>query len=646
MQALLHHEVIRAIGWTLIHSLWQGFALAILAGLIVLFTRSARPALRYNLFTGLLCVFLIGTVITFFCVLEKPAPLPGTDGVTQTIWVLKAGESVQQEYIAQATYTAWMERFVAYFDEHAPLLVTGWFIVFVGKLLWLFSSLVYLQRVRRYNTLVPAAEWVDKVTELAGRLGLSVKVKLMESTMVKVPSVVGVLKPVILVPAGLLAGMPPNQVEAVLLHELAHIRRRDFLVNLLQHFAETIFFFNPALLWLSALIREEREHCCDDMAITVMQSKSGYVRAIVSFMEYNTDARQKYAMAFPGKKGQMLDRVKRIVHNNNKTLNMAEKSFLLICISIIGAAGFAFSQQAKQKTASPQTDTVVAASAEAQPVPDSVITPGTGNETYDTVLAAPVPDLAPVSREIDELVPAATDSVPEINKEDYTLSGTVKHKKDGKSYLIAVKNNVATGLTIDGVKVAATDLPKYYDVINEAFRKIEDSPVVAPTPPPPPAAVSGIAGPPPPPLPAQRGVPAAASLPPPPAGRTTAVAPPPPPPPPLPATVYAGSVNGRPGDVYTFTNGAGGQVTMYSSNGTTTSIGGTGTHVYTEVDTAYGSADVIVTSGQRAGFTTMLGALLCAPVARITGRRPPAEQSITSSMKWCPMASSNPATAK
>ncbi|WP_295128599.1 M56 family metallopeptidase [uncultured Chitinophaga sp.] len=344
-----NNELVRAIGWTLIHSLWQGFALALVAGLLILFTRKSRPALRYNLFTVLFFLFIAGTAVTFFYVLERPTPLPMVESQTGIVqWVSPSVQQVQAP-VEHMEYTpAFSTRFKAYFNEHAPLLVTGWFIVFIAKLLWLLSGLIYIQRVRNYKTFTPEEHWALKVAELAERIGLSMKVRLLESGMVKVPAVTGILKPLILMPVGLLASLPPEQVEAVLLHELAHIRRRDFIVNLFQHFAETIFFFNPALLWISARIREEREHCCDDMAITVMQSKTGYVKAIVSFMEFNIDARNKYALAFPGsKKHQLLDRVKRIVQNSNKTLNMAEKSFLLLCLSITGIIGLVYSQSDK-----------------------------------------------------------------------------------------------------------------------------------------------------------------------------------------------------------------------------------------------------------------------------------------------------------
>ena len=98
--------------------------------------------------------------------------------------------------------------------------------------------------------------------------------------MVDVPTVVGWLRPAVILPVAALANLSPAQVEAVLAHELAHIRRHDYLVNLFQTLAETLLFYHPAVWWLSARIRTEREHCCDDVAVAVSGDAVGYARAL------------------------------------------------------------------------------------------------------------------------------------------------------------------------------------------------------------------------------------------------------------------------------------------------------------------------------------------------------------------------------
>jgi len=224
----------------------------------------------------------------------------------------------------------------ASYYQYAPAVVLLWFVLFIFRSVRMMGSLVYIHRAKNKYTYPPAAYWKDRVEVLCQKLQLKRGVQLLESTFVKVPIVIGHLKPVILVPMGLLAGLPAEQVEAVLLHELAHIRRHDYFVNFLQTIAETIFFFNPGLLWISSLLRDERENCCDDIALAQTKNKTEFVQALISFKEhalYGT----AYQMAFPGKKNHLLQRVTRILNNKNKTLGPAEKVFFVAGIVILSA---------------------------------------------------------------------------------------------------------------------------------------------------------------------------------------------------------------------------------------------------------------------------------------------------------------------
>jgi hypothetical protein len=201
------------------------------------------------------------------------------------------------------------------------------------------GSLVYSQRVRHHKTHPPSIIWQNKITSLAGRLHIKRAVKLLESEIVKIPVVIGHLKPIIFIPLGLLNSLPAGEIEAVLLHELAHIRRNDYFINLIQVIAENIFFFNPALLWISSLLREERENCCDDVALAQTKSKKQFIQALISFKEHALHT-TSYTTAFPAKKNQLLQRVTRIAHNKNKTLSGAEKVFFLSSFLLLAVLSF------------------------------------------------------------------------------------------------------------------------------------------------------------------------------------------------------------------------------------------------------------------------------------------------------------------
>src|ERR1700749_4616836 len=119
--------------------------------------------------------------------------------------------------------------------------------------------------------------WNERMQQLAALMGIRQTISLLESGIAKVPMVIGHLKPVILIPIGLLTALSAEEVEAILVHELAHIKRRDYLVNMLQSLMEIIFFFNPAVLWISQLIKTERENCCDDMVVEQSSNRISYI---------------------------------------------------------------------------------------------------------------------------------------------------------------------------------------------------------------------------------------------------------------------------------------------------------------------------------------------------------------------------------
>lgn len=322
IQRFIADDLIQSLCWTFIHSLWQGLIFAIIAGVLLAITRKADAGLRYNLMVGILSLFLVATFFTFCKQLNNSiagAPLPKP---------LSA-----QNFIMQ---------FVSYCNLHAPVIVGIWFIIFSAKCVNILGGLVRIQRIRNYNTQSPSANWQEQVALLSKKLHINKTILLLESALVKVPMVIGALKPVIILPVGLLANLPADQASAIILHELAHIRRKDYLVNLLQSFVEILFFFNPAVLWLSSMIREEREHCCDDLAVAGINSKKKYVQALVAFQEYNLDiTKGSPVVAFTGEKNHLLNRVKRIVHKENTGMRPMDRIVLVLSLFILVLIGFA-----------------------------------------------------------------------------------------------------------------------------------------------------------------------------------------------------------------------------------------------------------------------------------------------------------------
>lgn len=323
MSALLHSPVVIALCWTLLHSLWQGLLFAIVAAIIRLSTKNASAAVRYNSFILLLLVFFTASVATF---IYEWTVLTVNKGISSGT----PPGADRPDFIKLFANSGYRD-FVVWISAHANWIVSVWLVVLLVKTAKISFTLGYTAYIRQHKAVKADIFWQHKVNRLKIQLRISKPVVLLESGLIRLPVVFGYLKPVIFVPLGLLAGLPVEQAEAILLHELAHIRRNDYLVNLLQNITEILFFFNPATVWLSSLIRAEREHCCDDIAIAQTGNRKQYVETLISFREKAWEYYPRRDAAFPGFSDSLPIRVRRIVTRQNQTLNRAEKSSLILC---------------------------------------------------------------------------------------------------------------------------------------------------------------------------------------------------------------------------------------------------------------------------------------------------------------------------
>ncbi|MDP9076117.1 MAG: M48 family metalloprotease [Bacteroidota bacterium] len=323
------NKMITAFSWMLIHSLWQGLFLAIVTGVVLVLAKKSDSVYRYNLALVLFMLFIAGCGLTFIYEWNNAA--------SSVSLIPAAGNIIEgKSFSLFNAHTAkqLINSFTNYFSVNAPFVLLIWFMVFLFKSVRMISCIAYNQRIRNYQVYQPSKYWADKVEAFSKKLKIEKAVTLLQSGYIKVPVVVGHLKPVILMPVGSLAGLPAEQVEAILLHELAHIKRNDYFINFVQNVAEAVFFFNPGLLWISSLLKEERENCCDDIALQQTNNKMEFVQALISFKEHELYG-QAYATAFPGKKNYLMRRVVRILNNKNKTMGIGEKVFFTLSILIL-----------------------------------------------------------------------------------------------------------------------------------------------------------------------------------------------------------------------------------------------------------------------------------------------------------------------
>ena len=350
IDAAVSDRLINALCNTLMHSLWQGIVLAAVAGLIVIGTRKLSSALRYNLLISVLLLFAAGTLGTLVIQLSARENMPGLVTPSNTTPVSRQTPSVSP-VVTGMSFVHFTNGITGYLKDHHNTIALIWFLIICARSVQLGVGLYGTYRLKYQKVFNVTADWEQRLLRLAEVLGIDRHVMILESGLAKVPLVIGHLKPVILMPVGLLTALTPGEVEAIFMHELAHIRRRDFLVNLLQSLMEIVFFFNPAVLWVSQLIRTERENCCDDLALHQTNNKTNYIRALLSCEQYwsaGTSGKRRAvagpasAMAFPGGKQSLLHRVRRMADNRNHSLSLPEKTLLAVCLVVAGLCVSAF----------------------------------------------------------------------------------------------------------------------------------------------------------------------------------------------------------------------------------------------------------------------------------------------------------------
>jgi beta-lactamase regulating signal transducer with metallopeptidase domain len=365
----------------------------------------------------------------------------------------------------------WQEKYLAFqthFQEYLPLIVLLWCVGILCLTIRFIGGFAYIQRLKHHKTIALPEHWHTRLATLARNAGVVRQILLVESALVKVPMVVGYIKPVILLPLGTIIGIPAAQVEAILAHEIAHISRNDYLVNLLQCLAEIIFFYHPAIWWISAIVREEREHCCDDIALSLCGDRVTFAKALAS-LEHFYAGTPALALGLPGNGQHLLSRIRRLVQEPRRTPSFAD-GFLAAFILMISLAVI-----------------TVSASTGLQSNPANVS-------------ERPSVDTNSVSKPEQALV-LPSDST----QETFTYKGT----RNGKKYNIRaiMKKGTIVTLYIDGKKIPDSEKSKYYGLIYELMGSVPAppspalapgridpgfpvEPVVAPVPPDLPAAVA------------------------------------------------------------------------------------------------------------------------------------------------------------
>ena len=331
LESIIHHPVLDALAWTLIHSLWQAALVAVAVGLLLDLAKKASPGLRYNIAIVGQALIPVLAIITYLHLIQ-----PDEIELIPRAAMVEAGDLTE----AEAFFT------LGHLQSPTPEQVNNDAVPETIRIaivaIWLAGTLFFTLRmtagflgVRRLvqsGTSAPDASLQKIFDGLLVRMNDSRPVRLIVSSLVDVPMTVGWIRPCVIIPTSVVTGFPTHAVEALLAHELAHVRRYDYLVNLLQHVVEALFFYHPATWWLSRKIRDEREFCCDDQAIRLINNRAEYVKALAGLAE----ARVHTGLAPAATGSPLLHRIQRLVDTGQQTAKASAPAGLLTAIILVG----------------------------------------------------------------------------------------------------------------------------------------------------------------------------------------------------------------------------------------------------------------------------------------------------------------------
>jgi beta-lactamase regulating signal transducer with metallopeptidase domain len=334
MEAIINN-LIKAIGWSILHSLWQGAIIFAVLFITLSLYGKASAKLKHNLSMVSLLLIFVGFCLTFAALFNLP-----TKASSGTELTLNAA-TLQQFYSFSDSWTFKTERYF-------PLVVSMYVLGISFQLLVLISGYIKLKQLKSSAVSVFPEAWLNTAEETLNKLRISKKVKFYLSEKVNVPLAVGFVKPVVLFPVALVTQLEIKQVEAILIHELSHIRRNDYLLNLLKTGIETVLFFNPFVWLTSRFIHIEREHACDDLVVELTGAPVAYAHTLLKLELIRDKSQPALSLAATGKNQHLYQRIKRITNMKTTYMNVKQKA-LALCLTLTTVISLAWINPTENK---------------------------------------------------------------------------------------------------------------------------------------------------------------------------------------------------------------------------------------------------------------------------------------------------------
>jgi bla regulator protein blaR1 len=338
IQYLFSSEIIEALGWTLVHSLWQGALLAIILTILLLLMHHNSAQIKYFISFISLIGILVWSAVTFIHAYnyakEKAVIRENIISSPGYIRAVLKQELSSQNYVEKEekeTLNLQMVKIRSFFQRNFNSICFLWIIGILILSFRLIGGFLYLRRIRNTHLIAINKEWIEKLNELADKLQIKRKINAFFSPYIKTPLSLGFFKPVLLFPVSVFTGFSTKEIEAIIAHELAHVIRHDYFFNVLQSMLEIFFFYNPAVWIISSQIRNERENSCDNIAIELTGDKVAFAKALAGVQVYQME-QERLAMAFSSSYGSILHRIKRLQKKITMKTNFIEG---LIAVGII-----------------------------------------------------------------------------------------------------------------------------------------------------------------------------------------------------------------------------------------------------------------------------------------------------------------------
>ncbi len=442
---------IDAFEFAFLQMVWKGALISIVLAILLSILRRQSARLRYLLGIASLLAFLLVAIIDVHQFRHEASLQNGGYAeieIVQSTTVLNTNND--QTEFSFSGFLNKIEFVQKQLMENSNLVFVFWITGFILFLIRYAVSFYFTNRYRLESRPMKDQKMLQRIDQIVAGMRLRRKFKTAVLDSLDSPMVIGFFRPVLLIPMQVLTQLPWQQIDAVLAHELAHIRREDYMINLIQSIIESIFFFHPGMWYISAKIREERENCCDDAALSVCSKSTDYANTLLYIKELSTQKHYS-AVAFSGSGNQMLNRIKRMLMKPKQKFDKSDKFIAgIIMIAAIALISFTSLQPAKS-----------------------------GEKSEVNLESTP----GPLPSELPTLLPETISDTIHFNQdkqydvEDNVVKRITRNEKTGKreELKMVIRNGEVKALYVDGEKVPESEMNQYQDTIDNTMADLKEA---------------------------------------------------------------------------------------------------------------------------------------------------------------------------